>query len=139
MYAKPEFSGELMGDEEEKEYKEKGGGANKNKQKSKAQIVKEQQEREEAKLKQIADLKIKRAQGGVVEETEHQKEEKKLKKAFKDLPVNMNPEGLIEIDKVREPCSMVFIGHVDAGKSTICGNLMYLNGIIDQRTIDKYK
>lgn len=51
----------------------------------------------------------------------------------------MNPEGLVEIDKVREPCSMVFIGHVDAGKSTICGNLMYLNGIIDQRTIDKYK
>ena len=34
MYAKPEFSGELMGDEEEKEYKEKGGGGNKNKQKS---------------------------------------------------------------------------------------------------------
>ena len=45
MYAKPEFSGELMGDVEEKEYKEKGGGGNKNKQKSKAQIVKEQEER----------------------------------------------------------------------------------------------
>jgi peptide chain release factor subunit 3 len=34
---------------------------------------------------------------------------------------------------------MVFIGHVDAGKSTICGNLMYLMGVVDQRTIDKYK
>ena len=31
MYAKPEFSGEIMGEEEDKEYKEKGGGANKNK------------------------------------------------------------------------------------------------------------
>ena len=34
---------------------------------------------------------------------------------------------------------MVFIGHVDAGKSTICGNLMFLNGVVDQRTIQKYK
>lgn len=34
---------------------------------------------------------------------------------------------------------MVFIGHVDAGKSTISGNLMYLMGIVDQRTIQKYK
>lgn len=40
---------------------------------------------------------------------------------------------------MREPCSMVFIGHVDAGKSTICGNLMFLNGVVDSRTIQKYK
>lgn len=51
----------------------------------------------------------------------------------------MNPEGLIEVDKVREPISMVFIGHVDAGKSTICGNLMYMMGVVDTRTIEKYK
>lgn len=51
----------------------------------------------------------------------------------------MEPEGCKEVDTKREPCSMVFIGHVDAGKSTICGNLMYLMGVVDQRTIDKYK
>ena len=34
---------------------------------------------------------------------------------------------------------MVFIGHVDAGKSTICGNLMYMAGVIDDRTIEKFK
>ena len=34
---------------------------------------------------------------------------------------------------------MVFIGHVDAGKSTISGNIMLLNGEIDARTIEKYK
>lgn len=34
---------------------------------------------------------------------------------------------------------MVFIGHVDAGKSTISGSLMYKMGIVDQRTIQKYK
>ena len=43
------------------------------------------------------------------------------------------------MDTKREPISMVFIGHVDAGKSTISGNLMYLMGVVDQRTIEKYK
>lgn len=33
----------------------------------------------------------------------------------------------------------MFIGHVDAGKSTISGNLMYMMGAVDQRTIQKYK
>ena len=51
----------------------------------------------------------------------------------------MSPDDAIEVDTTREPVSMVFIGHVDAGKSTICGNLMYLMGVVDSRTIDKYK
>jgi len=34
---------------------------------------------------------------------------------------------------------LVLIGHVDSGKSTISGNLMYLMGVVDQRTIQKYK
>lgn len=70
---------------------------------------------------------------------EAEKEEKKILKAFKDKEVNLDPAGAKEVDLAREPCSMVFIGHVDAGKSTICGNLMYLMGIVDQRTIEKYK
>jgi len=60
-------------------------------------------------------------------------------KKFTDKDVNMNPEGLVEVDPVRQPVSMVFIGHVDAGKSTICGNLMYMMGVVDARTIEKYK
>ena len=46
---------------------------------------------------------------------------------------------MIEVDPVREPCSIVFIGHVDAGKSTICGNMLYQMGVVDSRTIEKYK
>lgn len=34
---------------------------------------------------------------------------------------------------------MVFIGHVDAGKSTISGSLMLEMGMIDKRTIEKFK
>jgi peptide chain release factor subunit 3 len=48
-------------------------------------------------------------------------------------------ETLVEVDETRQPASLVFIGHVDSGKSTISGQLMYLMGIVDQRTIQKYK
>jgi peptide chain release factor subunit 3 len=48
-------------------------------------------------------------------------------------------EDLVEVDETRQPASLVFIGHVDAGKSTISGNLMFAMGAVDQRTIDKYK
>lgn len=51
----------------------------------------------------------------------------------------MNPDGLTEIDTTREPASLVFIGHVDAGKSTISGQIMYKMGVIDDRTIQKFK
>ena len=60
-------------------------------------------------------------------------------RVFKDKDVNMNPDDLVEVDSTRQPVSMVFIGHVDAGKSTICGNLMYMMGVVDARTIEKYK
>jgi peptide chain release factor subunit 3 len=58
---------------------------------------------------------------------------------FKDKEVNIDERDLKEVDTTREPISMVFIGHVDAGKSTISGNLMYLMGVVDARTIEKYK
>ena len=58
---------------------------------------------------------------------------------FKDREVNIDERDLKEVDTTREPISMVFIGHVDAGKSTISGNLMYLMGVVDARTIEKYK
>lgn len=39
----------------------------------------------------------------------------------------------------REPCSLVFIGHVDAGKSTISGQIMLQMDMIDEREIEKYR
>lgn len=62
-----------------------------------------------------------------------------MKKAHKDVTVNTSPEDAIEVDTKRDPISMVFIGHVDAGKSTICGNLMYMMDVVDSRIIEKYK
>jgi peptide chain release factor subunit 3 len=35
--------------------------------------------------------------------------------------------------------NIVFIGHVDAGKSTLSGHIMYLTGMLDDRTLAKYE
>ncbi|VDC02078.1 unnamed protein product [Peniophora sp. CBMAI 1063] len=39
----------------------------------------------------------------------------------------------------KEHLNIVFIGHVDAGKSTMGGNLLYLCGMVDKRTMEKYE
>ena len=39
----------------------------------------------------------------------------------------------------REHLNLVFIGHVDAGKSTLSGNIVYLTDNVDKRTIEKYE
>ena len=40
---------------------------------------------------------------------------------------------------VKPHVNVVFIGHVDAGKSTMGGNILYLCGMVDKRTLEKYE
>jgi len=47
-------------------------------------------------------------------------------------------DSVQELDS-REHVNVVFIGHVDAGKSTIGGQILYLTGGVDERTIQKYE
>ncbi|WIA14996.1 hypothetical protein OEZ85_001702 [Tetradesmus obliquus] len=39
----------------------------------------------------------------------------------------------------RDHLNVVFIGHVDAGKSTLGGQILFLTGGVDKRTIEKYE
>ena len=39
----------------------------------------------------------------------------------------------------REHLNIVFIGHVDAGKSTLSGSILYIMGMVDSRTIERYE
>lgn len=39
----------------------------------------------------------------------------------------------------KEHLSIIFMGHVDAGKSTMGGNILYLTGAVDKRTVEKYE
>ena len=67
-------------------------------------------------------------------------EERKDKKpTVKKIVVTADENEITEVEENKQPTSLVFIGHVDAGKSTICGNLMFLMGVVDQRTIEVYK
>ena len=63
----------------------------------------------------------------------------KPKTGFKELSEITFEEQVVEVDETRNPSSLVFIGHVDVGKSTICGNLMFMSGMVDERTIEKFK
>jgi peptide chain release factor subunit 3 len=47
-------------------------------------------------------------------------------------------EDAVEGDP-REHFNLVFIGHVDAGKSTLSGNILYLTDNVDKRTIERYE
>ncbi|KAG9523658.1 translation elongation factor 1-alpha, partial [Aureobasidium melanogenum] len=39
----------------------------------------------------------------------------------------------------KEHVNVIFLGHVDAGKSTLGGSILYASGMVDERTMEKYK
>merc|ERR1712183_393190 len=50
------------------------------------------------------------------------------------------PEEPVEEEEVQlDFVNIVFIGHVDAGKSTMSGQILKLTGMVDQRTLEKYE
>ncbi|CBF86137.1 hypothetical protein AN2080.2 [Aspergillus nidulans FGSC A4] len=53
---------------------------------------------------------------------------------------DVDEETLKEIyGEKKEHVNIVFIGHVDAGKSTLGGSILYVTGMVDERTLDKYR
>lgn len=58
----------------------------------------------------------------------------------KEQAADVDESTLKEIyGEKREHVNLVFIGHVDAGKSTLGGSILYATGMVDERTMDKYK
>ncbi|KDD72733.1 GTP-binding elongation factor EF-Tu/EF-1A, partial [Helicosporidium sp. ATCC 50920] len=45
----------------------------------------------------------------------------------------------LDLEESREHLNVVFIGHVDAGKSTTAGQILLLTGGVDERTVEKYE
>eukprot|EP00501_MAST-03F_sp_TOSAG23-6_P000057 GSMAST32.ASY1.ANO1.58.1 assembled CDS len=63
----------------------------------------------------------------------------KIAKKKKEKATPVRKEIIIEDDSdPRDHLNVVFIGHVDAGKSTISGNVLYQTGMVDKRVIDKF-
>lgn len=54
-------------------------------------------------------------------------------------PVKRTPRPIKPKEKRKDNLNIVFIGHVDAGKSTIGGHILYLTGQVDKRTLEKFE
>jgi peptide chain release factor subunit 3 len=56
----------------------------------------------------------------------------------KEQAADVDEETLQEVYG-KEHVNLIFIGHVDAGKSTLGGSLLNVTGMVDERTLEKYK
>jgi peptide chain release factor subunit 3 len=56
----------------------------------------------------------------------------------KEQTADVDEETLKEIYG-KEHVNIIFIGHVDAGKSTLGGSILWSTGMVDERTMEKYK
>ncbi|XP_068631543.1 eukaryotic peptide chain release factor GTP-binding subunit ERF3A isoform X5 [Battus philenor] len=72
------------------------------------------------------------------EETEQQVQATEDGEAAKKIP-KKKPVRVEDTRSKKEHVNVVFIGHVDAGKSTIGGQIMSLTGMVDKRTLEKYE
>jgi Translation elongation factor EF-1alpha (GTPase) len=65
--------------------------------------------------------------------------QKNAKKEVIDLEAAIKDKSKYDdlVDESRQPLNIVFIGHVDAGKSTICGNILLMTGKVDQNDVRK--
>eukprot|EP00667_Euglena_gracilis_P004224 EG_transcript_4245 len=64
------------------------------------------------------------------------------KEAAKEEEVDKKAPPKKKKEMVRDPrphLNLVFIGHVDAGKSTISGHILYRTGMVDDRTLEKFE
>ncbi|XP_045614071.1 protein HBS1 [Procambarus clarkii] len=58
---------------------------------------------------------------------------------IRDKPVDVVSEYKEQRGSGKDLLNLVVVGHVDAGKSTLMGHLLYLQGNVGQRTMHKYE
>jgi peptide chain release factor subunit 3 len=56
-----------------------------------------------------------------------------------DLVAQALKDEVKMFDDKKEPMILIFIGHVDSGKSTISGNILYLSGKVDETEMRRFK
>jgi peptide chain release factor subunit 3 len=86
--------------------------------------------------------KAKTDTAAIVQEVHKIADQELLKDLFGDgvyLFLSERTQPLLNLATAKEHLNIVFIGHVDAGKSTMGGNLLYLCGTVDKRTMEKYE
>ncbi|XP_073142826.1 uncharacterized protein [Henckelia pumila] len=66
-------------------------------------------------------------------------EERRDVSEIKEKEISAPEDVLDEVANTKRHLNVVFIGHVDAGKSTTGGQILFLSGQVDDRTIQKYE
>lgn len=69
---------------------------------------------------------------------EQKKAQRDADAVAKEQAADVDDDTLKEIYG-KEHVNVIFIGHVDAGKSTLGGSILYATGMVDERTMDKYR
>jgi peptide chain release factor subunit 3 len=71
---------------------------------------------------------------------------KDVKETAPAKPASPVPKQKVAVEKYdpstddsKEHLNIVFMGHVDAGKSTMGGHILLLTGMVDKRTMEKYE
>ncbi|KAF7559086.1 hypothetical protein G7046_g5080 [Stylonectria norvegica] len=66
------------------------------------------------------------------------KTQREIDAVTKEQTADVDEDTLKEIYG-KEHVNIIFIGHVDAGKSTLGGSILYATGMVDERTMDKHR
>ena len=102
-------------------------------------------EKDKEKLKKKEDKKESSSSNNNKKKDEHDSSNNNIKSGSQkkiegtDLVEDSFEGRMISVDTTHQPVSIVFVGHVDSGKSTISGSLLYNLGQVDERAIEKYK
>lgn len=72
-------------------------------------------------------------------ELEEKTAELAVEDAEEDDDFQAEDESEVVEEDPREHLNVVLIGHVDAGKSTLSGNILYLMDMVDKRTIERFE
>lgn len=75
----------------------------------------------------------------VVEEPKEEEPVEIVEEKQEEEKMAITKESNLPEGDPREHLNLVFIGHVDAGKSTLSGNILYLTDNVDKRTIERYE
>ena len=69
---------------------------------------------------------------------EHKTEVRRADAVAQEQTQEVDEEALAEMYG-KEHVNVIFLGHVDAGKSTLGGSILVVSGMVDERTLDKYR
>lgn len=95
-------------------------------------------EKKESELPEVGKLSI-NEKASTTPKTVETPESKKPEVIIKEDEEEIDQEVVNDMFGGKDHVSIIFMGHVDAGKSTMGGNILYLTGSVDKRTVEKYE